>query len=63
MKILVVEDTYIAQKMIESMFVRQGCEVEIADNGYQGLEKALKSKYDVIFPLEISRTMVHNLIG
>jgi len=48
MKILVVEDTYIAQKMIESMFVRQGCEVEIADNGYQGLEKALKSKYDVI---------------
>jgi len=48
MKILVVEDTYIAQKMIESMFVRQGCEVEIADNGYQGLEKALESQYDVI---------------
>ena len=48
MKILVVEDTPIAQMTIESMLTGEGCEVDLADDGHTALEKALENQYDLI---------------
>ena len=48
MKILVVEDTLIAQMVIKSMLTDEGCEVDMAVDGNKALEKANENQYDVI---------------
>ncbi len=47
--ILVVEDNLINQKLIISILKGIGLEVEVANNGLEGLEKRKNGSYDLIF--------------
>lgn len=48
MKILIVEDDPVILETVEYNLTRQGYEVETAENGYEGLEKARSIKPDLI---------------
>lgn len=48
-KILVVEDQPIAQKVAESILISLGCEVDVADCGEKALSLFALGKYDLIF--------------
>lgn len=48
MKILIVEDDDMMARMYNRLFVHEGYEVEIAENGELGFEKALSGKPDLI---------------
>lgn len=47
-RILLVEDTPIAQIMVKTQMIKQGCMVDIAENGIIALKKALINPYDLI---------------
>ena len=47
-RILVVDDGSANRRLIELYLTRAGCTVDQAENGIQGLEKALANDYDVI---------------
>lgn len=47
-KVLVVEDGEINRKLIEAVLAESGLEIEIAENGQIGVEKALQNNYDII---------------
>lgn len=49
MKILVVEDVPIAQRMVRMVLERLGCEVDIASDGKEAVASAESSNYDLIF--------------
>ena len=46
--ILIVEDSKDSQTMLRRILERESAEVDLADNGVEGCEKALKHPYDVI---------------
>lgn len=48
-RILLVEDKYINQKIVQLIFEKQGCEVDIANNGEEALELYEDGKYNLIF--------------
>ncbi|MCB1828249.1 MAG: response regulator, partial [Coxiellaceae bacterium] len=48
-RVLVVEDNLINQKVARILLSDLGCEVDIAQNGREALEKAAHSQYDIIF--------------
>lgn len=48
-RILLVEDKYINQKIVQLILEKQGCEVDIANNGEEALELYEDGKYNLIF--------------
>jgi len=48
-KVLVIEDNTINQKVIIAMLSKLGCEVELATNGSEGVEKASLNDFDIVF--------------
>lgn len=48
-KFLIAEDNKLNQKIIRKMFDKIGYEIEVAENGYEVLEKTSSYKYDAIF--------------
>lgn len=48
LRILLVEDTLIAQTLAKTQLIDQGCEVDVAADGIIALEKALANSYDLI---------------
>jgi CheY-like chemotaxis protein len=49
MRVLVTEDNQVNQLVAEKMLKRLGCEVVIAKDGYEALEKLKTSKVDLVF--------------
>jgi two-component system, sensor histidine kinase and response regulator len=49
LKILVVEDNHLNQKMINTYLIRQGHTVELAGNGLEAIEVLKSRTYDLIF--------------
>jgi len=49
LRILVVEDNYITQRMLHDTLQRFGHMVEIADGGSEGLQLLLRREFDVVF--------------
>ena len=47
-RILVVEDTLIAQVVLKTQLTQLGCEVDLASDGIIALDKAQKNPYDLI---------------
>ncbi|OQX88350.1 hypothetical protein B6D60_02285 [candidate division KSB1 bacterium 4484_87] len=48
-KILIIEDSLTMQRILSFVLEKEGYEVEIANNGAEGLDKARASKPDLIF--------------
>lgn len=48
-KVLLVDDNMINRQVAGEILRRSGCEVDLADNGYQGIEKLKKQRYDLVF--------------
>lgn len=48
MRVLLVEDTLIAQVIEKAQMTNHGCEVDVAADGYTALEKAKNNAYDLI---------------
>ena len=48
-KILLVEDSKLAQKIEKTILERLGCEVDIVDNGEDAIEAIKKDHYQLIF--------------
>lgn len=48
LKILLVEDSADNQLLVKRLLSRQGADVEVADNGKVGVQKALDSEYDLV---------------
>ncbi len=48
MKVLLTEDSSDNQRLIWTLLTREGAVVEIANNGAEGVEKALRGQYDVV---------------
>jgi CheY-like chemotaxis protein len=46
--ILIVEDSPIAQAVLKTQMVNQGCTVDVASDGTSALSMAIKTPYDVI---------------
>ena len=46
---LVVEDNFINQKVAQRMLERLGCEVEIANDGREAVERVRRTEYDIVF--------------
>eukprot|EP00026_Physarum_polycephalum_P018593 Phypoly_transcript_20235.p1 GENE.Phypoly_transcript_20235~~Phypoly_transcript_20235.p1 ORF type:complete len:100 (+),score=12.18 Phypoly_transcript_20235:185-484(+) len=49
MRVLVTEDNQVNQLVAEKMLKRLGCEVVIAKDGYEALEKLQTCKLDLVF--------------
>jgi two-component system, sensor histidine kinase and response regulator len=49
LKILVVEDNLLNQKMISTYLSRQGHNIDLRSNGVEAIEAAKENKYDLIF--------------
>lgn len=47
-KVLLVEDTPLAQMIEKAQMIQQDCEVDIAIDGETALEKAMENPYDLI---------------
>ncbi len=47
--ILLVEDNLINQKLTQKILLRQGFQVDVADNGQMAVEKFRNNRYDLIF--------------
>lgn len=47
-KILVVEDNKKLQELFVTIFKKEGYEVEVADDGYEGVQKAMSASYDLV---------------
>lgn len=48
-RVLLVEDNAVNQKLAMHMLTRLGCEVETAENGEEGVRKARRGRYDLIY--------------
>lgn len=48
-KVLVVEDLEIAQKMVKLILMELGCQVDIAENGRKALHLFKEKHYDIVF--------------
>jgi CheY-like chemotaxis protein len=48
MKVLAVDDSEDGRHLIAAMLTEKGCEVELAENGREALEKALSRPFDVV---------------
>jgi CheY-like chemotaxis protein len=48
-KALLVEDNAINQKLATAVLSKLGCDVDLAENGVVGVEKAKNNDYDIIF--------------
>jgi two-component system, OmpR family, response regulator ResD len=48
-KVLIVEDEIRILNLLKIYLERESCDVEVADNGDDGLEKALQQDFDIIF--------------
>lgn len=46
-KVLIVEDSKLFQKLAAKILIQAGAQVEIAENGAEGLEKLAKNRYDL----------------
>ena len=49
LKVLLVEDNIISQKVSKRLLEKYGCEVEIAENGRVAVDKSAEKTYDIIF--------------
>jgi len=49
LKILVVEDNHVNQRVMQHMLARLNCAVEIAEHGVEALQKLQQRAYDLIF--------------
>ena len=49
LKVLIAEDDFVNQMVIKKVFVLIGCEIDIACDGLQALQKLEKHKYDIVF--------------
>ena len=49
MRVLVTEDNQVNQLVAEKMLRRLGCEVVIAKDGYEALEKLQTQQLDLVF--------------
>ncbi len=49
LKILVIEDNELAQRIAKLVLEKLGCQVDIVDKGLDGLSKAEESDYDLVF--------------
>jgi len=49
MKVLLMEDSVLVQKILRNQFQQQGCEVVIAKNGKIGLELLIEEDFDIAF--------------
>jgi len=47
LRILVVEDTLLNQRLIQAIFAKLGCDVDLANNGKEALNKIEAREYDV----------------
>lgn len=47
--VLVVEDMKINQILIRKILEKQGCQVDVADNGREAVEKIQKKSFDIVF--------------
>ena len=47
LKILVVEDTLLNQKLLQSIFQRMKCQIDIANNGKEAIQKLEAREYDL----------------
>ncbi|TPE44294.1 PAS domain S-box protein [Pontibacter mangrovi] len=47
--VLLVDDNQINQKVAQKQLERLGCITDIASNGYEAIDHAIKNKYDIIF--------------
>jgi CheY-like chemotaxis protein len=48
-KILIVEDNLLNQKVVVAMLTKMGCKCDVASNGIEAVEMANKNQYSVIF--------------
>lgn len=63
-KVLLVEDDPFLMKMYQDKFVIEGIDLDVAEDGKQGLEKALSGEYDlVILDLMIPQIPGLELLG
>ncbi len=67
-KVLIVEDEPFLQEMYRDKFKHEGFAVIVADNGKDGLEKAIKDKPDIILldlmmPVMDGKSMLRKLRG
>lgn len=49
LRVLVVEDNLLNQKVAQRMFQKLGIGIDIAKDGLEGVEKALQNEYDIVF--------------
>jgi len=49
LRILLVEDNEVNRKVAVRMLQKLGCEVDIAENGQQAIEKTSRQHYDIVF--------------
>ena len=48
LKLLLVEDNKLNQRLIESSLKKYGYEIDVANNGVEGVEKCRKNRYDAV---------------
>lgn len=48
LRVLVVEDSFVNQLVLTRMLMDQGCQVEVATDGQQGVEQYLQQSFDVV---------------
>lgn len=48
MRVLIVEDSIVAQMVLKNQMVEQGCEMDGASNGQLALDKTMNNQYDLI---------------
>lgn len=49
MKILIIDDERAIRNSLKEIFIDEGYEVDVAEDGIEGVEKASKEKYNIIF--------------
>jgi two-component system sensor histidine kinase BarA len=49
LKILVVDDDLLSQRLMQVLLKREGCEVDLASNGMEAFEAIKAQKYDIVF--------------
>jgi CheY-like chemotaxis protein/signal transduction histidine kinase len=49
LQLLLAEDNVFNRKLIQGLFKRLGCEIDLASNGLEAVEMARNKKYDIIF--------------
>jgi len=49
LSVLLVDDNAINQKVAEKLLLRLGCNVQLASNGFEAIDRATTDKYNIIF--------------